>query len=204
MPESSLGQKVPRRFSVLSARRLIQILFGLLIIGLCIINGLLIKQNRALKAFIARGQPEFLKPGQQVTPFTAYNLSGQRKMVNYADCAKTVLLVFTPGCAACERTVPYWKEIRASSVRHQYQILGISLGEGLKSNSFLSSNGLNLEALVDIDAETRAAYKFSLTPLTIVIDNTGKVEKVWPGAFNQQSKQEVEKYFGISVVDDVR
>ncbi|MBC8028917.1 MAG: TlpA family protein disulfide reductase [Pyrinomonadaceae bacterium] len=202
--DPSVNQKVPNRSPVLSVRTLTQGLFLLLLVGLCIANGLLIKQNRDLKAFIASNQPEFLKPGQQVPLLAANTLSGQRQAVNYTARAKTVLLVFTPGCAACERTVPYWREIRAASIRDQYQIFGISLGDGLKSNSFLTSNGLSLDTLVDIDVETRGAYKLSLTPLTIVIDNHGKVEKIWPGAFNQQSKQEVEKYFGFSVVDDVK
>jgi peroxiredoxin len=174
-----------------------------LVLGLFITNALLIKQNRDLKALIARGQPGFLKQGEQVPTLAANNLSGQRSTVDYAARAKTVLFVFSPQCAACERTAPWWKQIIAASIRNEYQIFGISLGDGLKTNSFLTSNGLRLETLVDIDAETRAAYKFSMTPLTIVIDSKGNVERIWPGAFNQQGKQEVEKYFGISL-DDVK
>lgn len=54
---------------------------------------------------------------------------------------------------------------------------------------------------MDIEAETKEAYKLSLTPLTIVIDNNGKVERIWPGVFSQETKREVERYFSISVVD---
>lgn len=194
------------RFSLLSGRRLSQGLSLLLIVGLCIANGLLIKQNRDLKAAIARmvKEPEFLKPGQQAPPFAAKNLSGQRQVLNYADHAKTVLLVFLTQCEACERSLPYWREIKTACARNQYQIFGISLDDGPKTNVFLMSNGLNFEAFVDIDAKTREAYKLSLTPQTIVIDNSGKVERIWPGAFRRETKLEVEEYFGISVVDDVK
>ena len=47
-------------------------------------------------------------------------------------------------------------------------------------------------------AEFRKLYKLNLTPLTIVIDNQGKVEKIWAGAFNENSKADMETYFGIS------
>lgn len=192
------------RPSFLSRRRLTQGLFLLLVVGLCIANGLLIKQNRDLKATIARSQPQFLKLGQQVPPLAATNLSGQRQVVNYATRTKTVLLVFSPQCPACERAAPYWREIGAASARNQYQIFGISLGDGPKSNSFLTSNGLKVDALVDLDAETREAYKLFVTPLTIVVDNNGKVERIWPGAFSKEAKDDVEKYFDISVVDNAK
>lgn len=181
-------------------------LWLLLIVGLCIVNGLLIKQNRDLKAVIARvgKQSELLEPGEAVKPFAANTLSGERQVVNYADRAKTVLLAFSPQCAACESSIPYWRAIKAACARNQYQIWGISLADGPKTSAFLMSKGLSLEAFVDIEAETREAYKLWLTPLTIVIDNNGKVERIWPGAFSRESKRDVESYFGISVADDVK
>jgi peroxiredoxin len=206
MMDTVTNQKSLGFFSLLSGRRLSQGLLLLLIIGLCITNGLLIKQNRDLKAAIAPigKQPEFLKPGQPVPPLAANTLSGQRQMVNYAVSAKTVLLVFAPQCTACERALPYWREIKEVCARNQYQIFGISLDDSPKTNAFLKMKGLNVESFVDIDAEAREAYKLSLTPMTIVIDNNGKVERIWPGAFNPETKLEVERYFGISVRDDVK
>jgi peroxiredoxin len=153
---------------------------------------------------IAHSQPEFLEPGQQVPPFAANTLSGHWQAINYAGHAKTVLLVFQPRCPVCERTAPYWREIRAACERRQYQILGIALGDGPKSAEFLKSHGLDLEAFADVDAETRRAYRLNLTPITFVVDSGGVVERVWPGAFNAESKAEAERYFGISLTDDAK
>lgn len=171
----------------------------LFIIGLCVVNGLLIKQNRELKAAIANNQPQFLKPGDHVGSFAANTVSGRRQMVNYAASAKTVLLVFRPGCPACERTLPAWKEIKAASERSGYQIFGISLDNNANTSDFLKANGLNLEVFAGADAQFQKAYKLNLTPLTIVVSNDGKVEKIWPGALTDNSKREVENYFGISL-----
>lgn len=206
MADSVTSWKRPSRFPLPSGRRLSQALLLLLITGLCIANWLLIKQNRTLKAAITHGarQPEFLKQGQQVPPLAAKNLSGQRQVLNYADHAKTVLLVFLTQCEACERSLPYWREIAAACARNQYQIFGISLDNAAKTKAFLTSQGLSLETLVDVDAATSEAYKLTLTPQTIVIDNNGKVERIWPGTFGKETKLEVEKYFGVSAVDDVK
>lgn len=167
---------------------------------------MLIKQNRELKAAIAHDNLEFLRRGQELPALTGKTLSGQPKTVNYTESNKTVFLVFSPACAACEQTAPFWREIIAACSRNQYQIFGISLDfdRGSRTKAFLISNGFSLETFVDIDGATKATYKLSLTPLTIVIDNKGKVDRVWPGAFDSKVKVDVERYFGISRLSDVK
>lgn len=175
----------------------------LLIAGLCVISGFLIKQNRDLKTVIARmDKQQFLQLGDQVRPFAGIALSGLEQNINYAKSSKTVLMVFQPLCPACERTVPYWRAIEAAARTDEFQVFGVTLGDGPRSSEFLASSGMNLETLVEIDAGTKALYKLNLTPLTIVVDSSGKVEKIWPGAFNRETKPDVERYFGISVADD--
>lgn len=201
---SPIPTSLPSKSGIsVNLRRVSQGLLLLFIAGLCVANGLLIRQNRDLKAAIAGNQPEFLKPGEHVGSFAANTLSGtlsgKRQVVKYAASAKTVLLVFRPECPACERTLPYWKEIKAVCDRQGYQVFGISLDSRAKTTEFLEANGLNLEVFAEADAHFKSTYKLNLTPLTIVIGNDGKVEKVWLGALNENSKTEVETYFGISL-----
>jgi peroxiredoxin len=200
------NQEPPNRLSILSGRRVRQAVWFLLIIGLCISNGLLIKQNRELKAIISQTDKplDLLKSRQQVPPFTANTLSGQRQIINYADHTRTVLLVFAPQCTACESILPYWREIQEACERKQYPIYGISLDDSAKTAAFLKAKELRLETFADLDARTKEAYKLSITPLTIVIDHNGVVEKIWPGIFNQEAKTDVENYFGIAVAGDVK
>lgn len=178
----------------------------LLIVGLCLTNALLIKQNRDLKATVARlrTRPEVLGPGSRVPPFKGNVASGQQRTLNYADRPKTVLMAFSTQCAACERVLPYWRAIEAVSHRDQYQVFGISLDGGAESKQFLESKGLAMETFVNIDPEMREIYRLSLAPLTIVINSTGHVERIWPGNFNRETKKEVEEYFGITVDDDLK
>lgn len=188
-----------QRISGLNRQTLGRGLLLLFIVGLCVANGFLIKQNRDLKAAIALNQPEFLKPGDHVGSFTANALSGKPQIVNYAASSKTVLLVFRSGCPACERSLPYWKEIKAVCDHNGYQIFGISLDTSANTGDFLRVNGLNLEAFADADPQFKHTYKLNLTPLIIVIANNGKVEKLWAGALTENSKAEVATYFGFSL-----
>jgi peroxiredoxin len=194
-----------RIFPLIRGRAVQSLVFLLLIVGLCAGQLLLIQQNRELKAELARMDKErFMQLGAEVPRLGSRTLHGEEKSVDFSRSEKTVLLVFQPQCPACEQVVPFWRRIQTASETRQYQVFGISLGEITSSAAFLSSNGLRLDTFVDIDATTKALYKLELTPLTIVIDKTGKVEKIWPGAFNRETKPDVESYFGISVADEAK
>lgn len=177
-----------------------------LVVGLCITNALLIKQNRDLKAAIAHfvKQPEFLKAGDDVPPLVGRTVEGERVEVNYTESPKTVLLVFSPQCSACEQVLSYWREIEDACARTQYRVFRVSLGDGPSTVAFLRSHSLSLDSFVDLAPETTAVYKLSLTPLTLVIDNRGKVERLWPGVFTRETRGEVERYFGITLRSDAQ
>jgi hypothetical protein len=66
-------------------------------------------------------------------------------------------------------------------------------------NQFLTSHGLNLEMLSELDQSTKEEYKLLFTPLTIVINENGVDEKVWLGAFSSETREDVTRYFGISL-----
>jgi len=170
----------------------------LLIAGLCVVNGLLLRQNRSLKAALGGQQPEFLMPGQQVPGFTADTLSGQRHVVNFADHPKTVFLVFASQCPVCERTLPYWKAIKTACDRLDYPIYGVGLDNRTDTKDLLTLNALNVEVFGAPSPEFKKIYKLNLTPITIVVNNQHKVEKIWAGAFNEKSQADMEAYFGIS------
>ncbi len=76
-------------------------------------------------------------------------------------------------------------------------LCGVSL-DNPNTKDLLTANGFNIEIFGNPSAEFRKLYKLNLTPLTIVIDSQRNVEKVWAGAFNENTKAEMETYFGIS------
>jgi peroxiredoxin len=201
MADIAASIRLLARCRLLSGLRLGHGLLFALIVGLCVINALLIKQNRDLKAAVLRlgEQSGFLKEGEDAPRLEAPTTSGKQVRLNYGDTPKTVLMVFSPQCPASEEVMPLWKEIAAACARAHYRSFGVSLGDGPETNTYLRSHGLSVGTFVGLSPVVTAQYKLSSTPLTLVIDNNGKVEKIWPGVFTEESRPEVERYFGIGV-----
>jgi|ERR1700754_270886 len=171
------SEPVRRKFTL----KRIDILLLLVILVLTVTNLILLKQNRSLKAAMAVTSPESLQQGTPLPSFAANTILGQRRTVDFSANEKTVLLVFQADCPACERIVSLWRDIKADCDRKQFQVFGISLDNQAKANSFLRDKGLDFETFAGVDAAFKNRYGLHETPLTIVVNRTGTVEKVWAG-----------------------
>ncbi len=185
------SEKTHRKFSL----KRIDVLLALVILALAVTNVILIRQNRRLKAALAPSQPEALQPGTHLPAFAANTISGERRKVDFSASEKTVLLVFQADCPACEGIVPLWKDIKLDCDRRQFQIFGISFDNQAKANSFLKGSGLALESFAGLDAAFKNRYGLHETPLTIVINRTADVEKLWVGLPDKEIVENVRNYF---------
>lgn len=185
------SEKTRRKFTL----KRIDILLSLVILALAVTNLILIKQNRSLKAAMAPTPPDSLQQGTRLPSFAANTISGNRRTVDFSASEKTVLLVFQADCPACERIVSLWKDIKADSDRRQFQTFGISFDDQAKANSFLKGSGLDLESFAGLDVAFKNRYGLRETPLTIVINRTGNVEKVWVGSPDDGTAENVRNYF---------
>lgn len=184
-------RKTRRKFSL----KRIDVLLALVILALAVTNVILIRQNRSLKAAMPTSQPESLQQGTHLPSFAANTTSGERRKVDFSASEKTVLLVFQADCPACEGIVPLWKDIKLDCDRRHFQIFGISFDNQAKANSFLKGSGLDLESFAGLDASFKNRYGLHETPLTIVIDRAGIVEKLWVGLLDKETGEKARNYF---------
>lgn len=175
--------------------RRIDVLLSLVVLALTVTNLILLKQNRSLKAEMASSPRETLQQGSRLPSFAANTISGKRRTVDFSASEKTVLLVFQADCPACDRIVSLWKDIKTNCDRRQFQTFGLSLDNQTKTSSFLKDRGLNLESFAGLDATFKNRYGLHETPLTIVINRTGHVERVWVGAPDDGTTENVRDYF---------
>jgi peroxiredoxin len=161
---------------------------------LLLVNVLLVQQNKKLKILARRPDRSLeIKAGTALPPLEGFDSDGNRQSVDYGhDPRKTVLLVLSPRCPACEENMPNWEAIINGLDRRSFRLAGVSLqSEGFKE--FASRRGINqVPTLTKIDPRYRVAYNLALTPQTILIDAEGKVEKVWTGFLRGENKQDVE------------
>jgi len=158
----------------------------LLVIGT--MNILLIRQNLKLRALLEQSAPKRLKTGDIVTSFTAHDLAGNTIDVTYGhDSPKRVLLFFSPHCRYSASQFPSWIPIIQNSSASKTEVLLIAMDTEHASEikNFLGavncppqSKGFKVAL---IPSNVRDAYKFSMTPTTVVVSNEGVVENAWNG-----------------------
>jgi len=161
---------------------------------LLFVNVLLVQQNKRLKIMASKPDRALeVRPGTALPPLIGLDRNGNRHSIDYGqDSRKTVLLVLSPRCHACEENRPNLEAIINELDRRSFRLAAVSLqSDGFKE--YASRGGFDqIPILTEIDPKYRVAYNLALTPQVILIDADGKVEKVWTGLLDGEAKQGVE------------
>jgi peroxiredoxin len=175
------------------------LLFVTLGITLVIINTILIYQNRELRLYLNLLQQSLeLNPGAMVSTLRGVDINGNNIDINYSqDPRKTLLLIFSPDCDYCTQNMPIWKNILSNIDKNSFRVIAISLEpEGTKE--YIIRHHLDsVPVITKLYLKGADTYKMGLTPETILIDSNGKVEKVWKGLIDGESRKEIEQSLGI-------
>ena len=168
------------------------LLSGLLLV-LGGMNVLLMVQNLKLRALLDESAPKRLKAGEVLTPFTAHDLDGASIDVKYGhDSPKRVLLFFSPRCRYSGAQFVSWIPIIQNALAKKTEVLLVTMDTEQKSeiNNFLESVNCPPRSegfkVVLINKTVGEAYKFSVTPTTVVVSNEGVVQNAWNGLVNSE------------------
>lgn len=187
--------KSPSRKSWLTA--------GLLIL-LCLVNLLLIKQNLDLRRQLAAGGRTIdvtrnaLQPGDVVTAVTATDLEGNPYELDYKkDGRARLLMFFSPNCPYCQQQSPLWRDVLDNVDSNRFTVVGIvsdredkRLVSAYADNAGYSKTRTRLP-LVVFDSESLGSYKLTATPTTLLINEDGRVEHAWIGKWDETKAREV-------------
>ena len=122
---------------------------------------------------------------------------GRQTQLNFSNHKATVVYVFSPLCPWCKRNEANIKSLVAKD-GNAYRFVGLStLSTNLKQ--YVAAGDAPFPVyLIQSPAQLR---KLGLvgTPETLVVSSSGKVEKVWQGAYLGANKTGVERYFGVKL-----
>jgi len=169
---------------------------GIIVVAFLAVEVILLStQNRELKNRLAmllgNGIYGSLKAGETVPPFTANDINGNSVEITYDNMnSKTLLLVFSTTCSACERNLPNWSEIASRLKGSSRRVIGISLDAPDSTRQYVLENELQFTVLVPAEKKFLQDYKISYTPQTIVINPQGRVKQIWNGVLDSQQKAE--------------
>lgn len=175
-----------------------------LILTLCLVNLLLIKQNLDLRKQLAAGArtldltTNVLKPGDVVPAVTTTDLDGRSYQLAYnKDGRHRLLLFFSPNCPYCQQQSPLWRDLLDNIDSNRFTVVGVVSDK--ENKQFVSSHADGAGyfktktplPVVFFDDESLGTYKLTATPTTVLIDEDGKVEHAWVGKWDQSRATEV-------------
>ncbi len=193
--EHSTGAvETPRR----SSRAVLLAIFVALLVSVTL-NVLLAHRVRSLTYARSASMAEYqLKVGTAVPPVAVKRLGGQQEVISYQGVKQsTVLYVFTPPCSWCARNMDNFKTLLGKE-SGEYRFIGLSLSEDTLAE-YVAKNDLELPVYSGLSMDTKAAYKLSSTPQTIVVSPEGRVLQNWMGAYVGDQKSQVEAFFHVSL-----
>lgn len=175
-----------------------------LILSLCIVNLLLIKQNFDLRKQLAAGArtldltTNVLRPGDIVSAVTAIDLDGRPYELGYKkDGRHRLLLFFSPNCPYCEQQSPLWRELLDKVDGNRFAVVGVVSDKENPQLVSAHADGAGYFKtktplpIVFFDDESLGTYKLTATPTTLVINHDGKVEHAWVGKWDESRASEV-------------
>ncbi|MGE5322127.1 MAG: peroxiredoxin family protein [Actinomycetota bacterium] len=167
--------------------------------GCCVLllglNIALVYQNRELKSRLSVPPPVLqATAGTRMPDLKGFDPDGNPVAVRYgSDPRQVLVLVFSPTCPFCEQNWPRWAEVIKSLDRSRVRPVGVDL-TSTTTDSFASEHAMGeMPVIAKVDPLARVDYRFQLTPQTILLDGSGKVEKVWTGVLNSAAVAELKQ-----------
>lgn len=149
----------------------------------------LVRQNRSLRERLRLDSS--VERGERFAAMSGHKPGGGAFSWRFATTGKpTLVLVFSPTCGYCLENSQSWRTLVAESRKANVAVLGVDLVDRVPPH-YLSEIGLRGAAVLVPDVETVVAYRFRLTPQTILLSSSGAVEGVWSGVLSGRRVQRI-------------
>ena len=155
---------------------------------------LLVRKTRRLEGEIARlsaaMQPGTVEVGDAFEPLTLIGEDGEEVSLRFGHRQPhTLMLLFTMSCPACEKTFPIWSEIIPAEETPALRVAAIRLDR----DPGLVEASTNVLPVPVYTAKERGKtlQKITRIPITVLVDGSGVVEKVWSGYLTPEKQQDL-------------
>lgn len=182
-----------------------KIILGVIItamVGWTIYDGLLSGQETAQETEIAEAETEQpgatgLAVGDLAPDFELMTLDGETVRLSDYRGQRVFVNFWATWCPPCRAEMPDMQQLYEEQ-DVPVEILAVNLTATEKSGeeieNFVKDFGLTFPILMDTNSETAEKYKVKAVPASYMIDTTGRIAFVAPGAMNKElMAREVEK-----------
>jgi len=184
--------------------RLMNVLLMVLLAGAIVEVALLVRQNRSLRAQLESlssqaaeagrtGGPEV---GSQAAPLDLIDPNGAPARLVFGGQPRrtTLVMIATAECPACAQTLTLWKKALVEAPSESVRSIALTLEDPAPLEAKLQKAGLSspVYKVAPGEASTRS-WKIKVVPLTVVVDPSGKIDRVWEGTFSDEAFQSLRK-----------
>jgi len=185
-------------------KRLSLVLFLLLGV-MTLADILLIRQNVQMRKLLPAAKG--VQVGTQLPAFSGRDITGQPVDVSYDGSGpRRIYFYFTPTCKFCQKQFAYWKEILQQSAGHNVAVIGVVKESEDKPalSAFLQQMDCGKDSSIPlkiafVSDRVRHDYGLSATPVTLLTDNRGAVEKSWVGAWTEAERTEAAAILNLTL-----
>jgi hypothetical protein len=119
--------------------------------------------------------------GQTLAPLPGYS---------WSSYPKTLVIAIRRGCPFCDASMPFYRQLgeqeRISVLRAH--VLVVMPNDASSGSSLLRKGDVEVQGIFGQDLD---ALKVSGTPTVLLLDSSGRIERVWIGQLTQRAEKEV-------------
>lgn len=168
---------------------------------------LLLRQNQLLRRASKVEGPNKPEIGSTLRSYLTQDIDGKPvQLGNTGSGPKRVYLYFTASCKFCREQFPYWKSILSQAPRHNLEVIGlVKENEDQKAlRSFLEEMSCGPGSATPIRVaiipkDLQQEYKLTATPITLIANNQGVIERSSVGVWLADEFPEVNSAFDFVV-----
>ena len=122
-----------------------------------------------------------VREGDELPEFTATNINGQPVQVAARGAGNTLLFIYSPSCDRCEASIPSWVKVskKLSEFHSSTRIFALSIEDSYTTVQHARKMKLPFAVVPFPSVELQKKYGVTEVPLTVLLDQQGKVQAVW-------------------------
>lgn len=142
---------------------------------------------------------DILSEGEQINALKVFNLNEEEQDILFQESSYTILFIMQYGCHLCKENVSFWNELATKlSGNKSVRIIGISIDDNKTTEKLALEYFTEFELVFNPEEDFRNDLKLFKTPLTLVINKNGLVDKVFKRKLNNVLIQRIaEEVFEI-------
>jgi peroxiredoxin len=151
-------------------------------------------QNQKLKDMLDDPANYFktLQTNQTVPSIRGQDINGVDFHIKYDSTAPyTLLLWFSSSCSSCQENFGFWNSLYQARVDSALRFLGFCAGTIDEARQIAGDHNVAFPIMAISDLSMIETFGGNILPQTIIISPQGKIYKVWPGALDEKSKQDI-------------